>query len=281
MQARACGAAALLLALAACAIPGGSAPATRAAPVAATAPLAAPAVAPVGVVPRILARFPHDPAAFTEGLIAEGDTLVESTGGYAMSDVRRVRLADGAVLMRRAIARDQFGEGLARRGDELVSLTWRSGIAHRWRASDLSPLGDFRYAGEGWGLTSGDEGYVLSDGSATLRVLDPADFHVLRTINVTANGRPIDQINELEMVGGHILANIWMTPLIVAIDPASGRVTHVIDCRALVEEAAPRGDDDAVLNGIAWDAQARRLFVTGKNWPTLFEIAVPGLTEAD
>lgn len=231
------------------------------------------------VVPRIVARTPHDPGAFTQGLIVDGDALVESTGQYGQSEVRRVRLSDGAVLDRRRIPLDHFGEGLARHGDELVSLTWRNRIAHRWDAATLAPRGTFTYPWQGWGLASDGRSYILSDGSDRLRFLDPANFALLREVRVTRDGQPVTRLNELEWVEGRLLANVWMEPEIMVIDPATGVVTHIIDCRAIVAEAGQTGSIDAVLNGIAWDARNQRLFVTGKLWPTLFEIDVPGLTD--
>ncbi|WP_193752992.1 glutaminyl-peptide cyclotransferase [Sphingomonas endophytica] len=243
---------------------------------AATPPQAAPAVArpPAPVVPVVVRRFPHDPEAFTEGLIWDRDALVESVGLEGRSDVRRVDLASGKVRLRRTIPAAQFGEGLAAWKGTLVSLTWHDGIAHRWASSTLKPLGTLRYAGEGWGLTSDATSLIRSDGSARLTFHDPATMKVRRTVTVTFGGRPLDQLNELEMVDGAILANVWHQPFIVRIDPATGIVTRVIDLRPIVAEIGAR-DPEAVANGIAWDAKARRLFVTGKRWQTLFEIRLP------
>lgn len=234
---------------------------------------AQPARVPV-LVPRVVARFPHDSAAFTEGLIWNDGALVESVGLEGQSDVRRVALATGKVLRRATIPPAQFGEGLAAWKSELVSLTWHDGIAHRWSATTLKPLGTLRYAGEGWGLASDAQGFVRSDGSATLTFHDPATMAERRRVTVTLNGRAITQINELETVDGAILANVWHTPYLLRIAPATGTVTAVIDLRAIVAEVGA-SDPEAVANGIAWDAAKRRLFVTGKRWPTLFEIALP------
>ncbi|MGK6322812.1 glutaminyl-peptide cyclotransferase [Sphingomonas sp. DT-51] len=251
-------------------------PPAAAAP-AAPAQQAAPAVAdarPPVVVPTVVARFPHDREAFTEGLIWHGGALYESVGLEGRSDVRRVDLATGKPVKRATIPPAQFGEGLAAWKDQLVSLTWHDGIAHRWAATTLRPLGTARYNGEGWGLTSDRVALIRSDGSATLTFHDPATLAVRRTLKVTFMGQPVDQLNELEWVEGTILANVWHQPMIVAIDPTSGRVTKVIDLRAIVAEVGAR-DPEAVANGIAWDAARRRLFVTGKRWPTLFEIRLP------
>lgn len=240
-------------------------------PAAETVETAAPSRAPV-IVPRIVARFPHDRFAFTEGLIWHDGSLYESVGLTGRSDVRRVELATGKVLHRATIPAAQFGEGLAAWRGTLVSLTWHDGIAHRWTAA-LKPLGTLRYAGEGWGLASDAKGFVRSDGSDTLTFHDPRTLAETRRLRVTLNGRAVTQINELEVVDGAILAHVWHTPYVLRIDAASGRVTAVIDLSALLAELR-LADPEAVANGIAWDAKRRRLFVTGKNWPTLFEIAL-------
>ena len=246
-----------------------------------------PAPSPAIVAVEVIARFPHDTRAFTQGLIAEGDTLYESTGQYGESEVRRVELATGRVLARSAIPPDQFGEGLVRWQGQLISLTWQHGIAHRWDAATLTRVGEARYPGEGWGLTLLGDELILSDGTDSLRVLDPATFTERRRIAVTAGGQPVHMLNELEVVDGRIWANVWMTGWIIVIDPASGRVTHALDLRPLVREVmatAPGGDpveaQNNVLNGIAFDPRARRLFVTGKRWPVVFELRVPDFRAA-
>ncbi len=235
----------------------------------------APAPAPAARVPisgvTIVARFPHDRTAFTEGLIWQGDALYESVGREGESDVRKVRLADGKIVVRAKIPPEQFGEGLAAWGRELVSLTWHDGIAHRWDAATLTRRGESRFTGEGWGLTGDGRALIQSDGTPTLRFLDPVTLKERRRITVTLNGRPLDQLNELEWVDGTILANVWHQPFIVRIDPASGAITAIYDLRGLVKEVGA-SDPEAVANGIAWDARDKRLFVTGKLWPTLFEI---------
>jgi len=234
-----------------------------------------PDAAPAVLVPKIVARFPHDREAFTEGLIWHRGHLYESVGLEGRSDVRRVDLASGRVLARGAIPAAMFGEGLAAWKDGLVSLTWHGGVAYRWNAATLKRTGAAHYSGEGWGLTTLGDALVRSDGSATLTVHDPASFAVRRRIAVTLNGKPIDQLNELEAVDGAIFANVWRSPFIVRIDPASGRVTAIVDLRAIVAEIGISDDAEAVANGIAWDAAKRRLFITGKRWPTVFEISLP------
>ena len=249
----------------------GAAPLPQAAP----APVAAPAAdqRPVLLAAHVVARFPHDPRAFTEGLIWSDGALYESIGKEGESEVRRVRLTDGKVLARARIPAAQFGEGLARWKDQLISLTWHEGLAHRWNVQTLKPVGSAHYAGEGWGLASDGATLIETDGSATIKRFDPATFAVTGRIDVTFNGKPLDQLNEVEMVDGQIIANVWRTPWLVRIDPATGRVNAVIDLRPIVAEIKAT-DPDAVANGIAWDPVKRRLFVTGKLWPTLFEITL-------
>ena len=232
----------------------------------------APYTGPVVYAASIKSTYPHDPEAFTQGLLWHDGALYESTGREGHSRVRKVELATGKVLLDSPIPPEQFGEGLALWGDSLISLTWRNGVVHRWNLSDLSPTGSVEtFPFEGWGLATSEEGLIHSDGSATLRVLDPETYAVRRTIDVTLNGRPLSQLNELEFIGGKVFANIWQTPYIAIIDPATGAVRGLVDCRELVETVGTR-DFSAVLNGIAWDDEGKRLFVTGKLWPSLYEI---------
>lgn len=242
-------------------------------------PQAAPVPAPIPLFKiAVVARYPHDARAFTQGLVSHDGSLFESTGKKGRSEIRHVALADGRVLARQTIPYPQFGEGLARYKDTLVSLTWKDGIAYRWDARTLKPRGTRRYSGEGWGLATLGDQLVLSDGTSALRFLDPDTLAERRRVTVTVRGRPIDQLNELETVGGEIFANVWQTDYIVAIDPAEGHVTKIIDAGALSREIAPT-DPDAVLNGIAWDPAGKRLFVTGKLWPKLFEVTLVPATE--
>lgn len=242
-------------------------------------PQSATTAAPEARVPvlpvTVVARYPHDTGAFTEGLVWHDGALFESTGQEGKSDVRRVDLATGKVLAKRTIPAAQFGEGLALWNGALISLTWHDGIAHRWDVRTLKPTGTNRYTGEGWGLTSDGSALIQSDGSPALIYRDPKTLKETRRLAVTIDGRPLTQINELEYVRGAVLANVWQTGFLVRIDPATGKVNAVIDLRPLVAEVATT-DRDAVLNGIAWDAKQGRLFVTGKYWPTLFEIRIDG-----
>ncbi|HEX8400121.1 MAG TPA: glutaminyl-peptide cyclotransferase [Allosphingosinicella sp.] len=229
-----------------------------------------PAAVPVQVA-EVTASFPHDPQAFTQGLFFADGQLYESTGVAGRSTLRKVRLTDGKVLQSASIPPDQFGEGSTAWGNEIISLTWQHGIAHRWDRATLRHKGSVRYSGEGWGLTGNGRSLILSDGTSTLRVLDPATFKEQRRIAVTAGGRPLDMLNELEWVSGEIWANIWKTGLIARIDPASGAVKGWIDLTALARLNIGR-DPEAVPNGIAYEPRSKRLFVTGKLWSKLYEI---------
>jgi len=227
---------------------------------------------PVVYSARIVARYPHDTGAYTQGLLWHDGALYESTGRVGQSRIRKVDLETGEVLAESRIPATHFGEGLALWGEEFVSLTWRDGVVHRWTLDGLRPIfsiDDFPF--EGWGLTTTQDGLIFSDGSDTLRVIDPQTYEVRREIAVTIAGRPLRNLNELEMIDGLVWANIWQTGYIAAIDPADGSVRKLVDARNIVAEIGPQTRDD-VLNGIAWDAANRRLFVTGKFWPTLFEI---------
>lgn len=224
----------------------------------------------------IRATYPHDAGAYTEGLFYLDGEIFESTGMEGRSEVRRVRLSDGAVLQAGAIEPDLFGEGVVNWGGELVSLTWRDGIGFRWDLKTLTRKGTFRYLGEGWGLTQDGRRLIMSDGTPWLRFLDPATLKETGRVKVTADGRPVRNLNELEWVKGEVLANIWLTNRIARIDPATGQVKGWIDLSGLPETRMGLGQD-AVANGIAYDRQHDRLFVTGKNWPHLYEI---GLTAA-
>lgn len=219
----------------------------------------------------LVRSYPHDPKAFTQGLFYLDGFLYESTGMNGASQIRKVRLKDGKTLQSTSIPARYFGEGIVNWGDEIVSLTWQHGEGFRWDRATLRQTGSFRYPGEGWGLTQDGKNIIMSDGSGTLRLLDPATLRQTGSIPVTWNGRPVRMLNELEMVKGEILANVWMSDIILRIDPATGKVIDHIDIGPLVQRVA-LADPDAVPNGIAYDAKNDRLFVTGKYWPRLFEI---------
>jgi len=221
---------------------------------------------------RVVAAYPHDANAFTQGLAIEGGRLFEGTGQYGASSIRRVDLASGRVEKQRALDSRYFGEGIAILGGRLYQLTWQEGVAIVYDLESFEVQRTFRYTGEGWGLTHDGAQLIMSDGSATLRFLDPATFNVVREVVVREGGTPVTRLNELEYVDGEIWANVWYEDRIARISPATGEVQGWLDLATLYPRTA-RGSE-AVLNGIAYDAAARRLFVTGKNWPQLYEIEV-------
>ncbi|MEN2785994.1 glutaminyl-peptide cyclotransferase [Sphingomonas qilianensis] len=229
---------------------------------------------PPAIQPTLVATYPHDTSAFTEGLLITNGKLYESTGREGASYIRQVDLKTGKVLHQIALPAPLFGEGIVAWNNELRSVVWHGGQGYRWSLPKLKRLGTFRYDGEGWAMTDDGRHIILSDGTPVLRFLDPVTMKVVRRLTVTYAGQPLRQINELEYVEGEILANIWMTPAIARIDPATGVVRGIIDLSVLVA-AAGVVDRDAVANGIAYDRTARKLYVTGKNWPKLYEIALP------
>jgi glutaminyl-peptide cyclotransferase len=234
--------------------------------------LAGGAHAAIPVEPaQVIATFPHDTGAFTEGLFIRDGWLYESTG-YA-GDIRKEELATGKVVQSVKIPRGPFGEGIVDWKDQIVSLTWKDGRGFRWTLDGLKRIGEWRYEGEGWALTQDGRQLIMSDGTPVLRFLDPKTLTVQRRLTVTAAGQPISQLNELEYVKGEILANIWQTNEIARIDPKTGFVKGWIDVSALARQAG--ATQEAVPNGIAYDKATDRLFVTGKDWPLLFEIRRP------
>jgi len=225
---------------------------------------------------RVVAEFTHDYRCFTQGLVFAGGQLYESAGKYAASDVRRTDLATGEVLQRRRLASNYFAEGLAAVGDRLIQLTWQNGKGFVYDRVTLEKIGEFSYAGEGWGLTYDGERLILSDGTEYLRFLDPQTFEHLGALRVTDNARPVQRINELEFIRGEIWANVWQSDLIARIDPVTGRVNSWVDLTGIIELKAllVAGEPQNVLNGIAWEPTTETLVVTGKYWPKLFQIEV-------
>ena len=220
---------------------------------------------------RVVESFPHDPEAFTQGLLFRDGRLFESTGGYGTSTLREVDLETGRVVRERRLGEGLFGEGLALVGDRLVQLTWREGVGFVYDAGTLRTVGSFAYEGEGWGLAADGERVVMSDGTATLRFLDPATLEESGRIQVAGPEGPVAGLNELELVGGVLYANVWRTDRIAMIDPENGRLRGWLDLAGILPVVFRR-ETTAELNGIAHDPATGRLFVTGKRWPRLFEI---------
>ncbi len=216
----------------------------------------------------VIASYPHDPRAFTQGLLFTEGVLYEGTGRNGESTLRKVELATGNVLQSTALPAQHFGEGITLFQDKLYQLTWQSHLGFVYEKDTLKPLRSFYLPGEGWGITHDGSRLIISDGSANLRFFDPATLKEVSRIVVTEDGKPLDRLNELEFVDGEVWANVWYTDTIVRIDPTSGQVVGKLDLHGLNEQ---RGVDD-VLNGIAWDAEGKRLFVTGKLWSRLYEV---------
>ena len=220
---------------------------------------------------RIVHTYPHDPAAFTEGLFFNHGFLYESTGLEGHSSIRKEVLATGRVVQKRNLLPQYFGEGIVPWRGRLIQVTWRGGTGFVYDLATFRPISSFHYPGEGWALTTDGARLILSDGTSDLRFLDPETFKETGRITVTAEGVPLANLNELEWVKGQIYANVWHTSLIARIDPKTGKVVGWIDLRALAARVGAK-DAEAVLNGIAYDKARNRLFVTGKLWPKLFEI---------
>lgn len=256
------------------------------APPPALPPPAPPVQAGIPVVsPVVLARYPHDRGAFTQGLQYVGQgILVESTGLVGSSGVRRVELESGRVLLGVSTPiREAFGEGVTVLGGVAYHLTWRTGVAFALDAVTLREVGRFTYSGEGWGLTHDGQSLVMSDGSSTLFWRDPKTFAVTRSVQVTDGEQPVGNLNELEAVRGSIYANVWHTDRIARIDPGTGKVTLWLDVRALTREVSAAASGvgrpltaEDVPNGIAFVPERGTLLLTGKRWPTVFEVQLPG-----
>lgn len=220
------------------------------------------------------AQFPHDPMAFTEGLVSADSVLFESTGQYGHSELRRIDPRSGRVLASRALPANRFGEGLALLKNHLYQLTWKAGVAYTYDAATLIPADSFHYTGEGWGLTTDGTSLIMSDGSDSLRFLSPTTFQVQRVIHVRYQDAPIYQLNELEYVNGEVLANVYQTNWVVRIDPTSGVVREAIDFSDLYQNRSPLAD---VMNGIALTPNGGQLLLTGKRWPVMFQVQLRSL----
>ncbi len=220
----------------------------------------------------VVKSHPHDTGAFTEGLFFRKGFFYESTGMEGASSVRKVEVETGKVVGGAGLPKEIFGEGIVDWGDKIIGLTWKNQIGYVLEMEGFAFKGRFNYPGEGWALTRDATQLYMSDGTSELRVLDPTTLTEKRRIKVTAEGKPVDQLNELEWVEGEIFANIWQTDRIARIDPKTGKVTAWIDLKGLLPAAERKGRMVDVLNGIAYDAETKRLWVTGKLWPKLYEI---------
>jgi glutaminyl-peptide cyclotransferase len=246
----------------------------------APAPVAAQAASPASSIRwygyDIVRTYPHDRKAFTQGLLYRDGFLYESTGLNGSSSLRQVELETGTVVRQVPVDREYFAEGLADTGSRLVQLTWQSGLGFLYDRPTFTQTGTFKYTGEGWGLTMHGNRLLMSDGSSTLRWLDPATLAQTGTLPVRESGGTVEGLNELESVKGEVFANVWQTDSIVIISPESGQVTGRINLRGLLSAEDMTQQVD-VLNGIAYDAAHDRLFVTGKWWPKVFEIRLKPL----
>ena len=220
---------------------------------------------------EIIRTYPHDPQAFTQGLLFADGFLYEGTGLHGSSSLRKVDLESGQVLQLRQLERDYFGEGIALFDGRLIQLTWRSRVGFVYDRKSFEQLDRFTYLTEGWGLTHDGEQLIMSDGTSTLYLLDPRTFEEKGQLQVRRGEKPITRLNELEYIDGEIYANIWQSDLIARISPRSGQVLAWINLAGLLSVDDRRQPVD-VLNGIAYDPEEKRLFVTGKWWPKLFEI---------
>ena len=222
---------------------------------------------------EIVNTFPHDPGAYTQGLEFYNGKLLESTGEVGRSSLREVELATGSITRRVTVPPPYFAEGLTLLNGKIYQITWQHQVGFIYGVNTFDKLGEFKYYGEGWGLTHANGQLILSDGTNRLRFLDPETFQVKKTINVMHKGAPVRELNELEFVNGEIFANVWHEDRIARINPENGEVNGWIDLKGLLAPGEVK-DREAVLNGIAYDDQSKRLFVTGKMWPKLFEIRI-------
>lgn len=222
---------------------------------------------------RVIREYPHDNDAFTQGLVYHDGILFEGTGQEARSSLRKVKLETGEVLSQLNLESQLFGEGIAVAGERIYQLTWQSKIGFVYDLASFKLNNKFYYQTEGWGLTTMGDKLVMSDGTNNLYIVEPESFNILRTIEVYDNKAKVRELNELEYINGEIWANIWQTDLIARIDPSTGKVIAYIDLKGILRD--PQTDTEInVLNGIAWDSSTGRIFVTGKNWPKLFEIKI-------
>jgi glutaminyl-peptide cyclotransferase len=222
---------------------------------------------------KVINTYPHDSTAFTQGLVYENEILYEGTGLYGSSTLRQVDLKTGRILKRIKLNNSLFGEGVAVWENQLIQLTWQSGLGLVYDKYNLTKIGYFSYQTEGWGITSDGERLIMSDGTETLHFLDARTFAEEQNVKVVANGMPVQGLNELEYINGDIFANVWPTNWIVIISPDSGNIKGYINLQGILDQTdGKKVMEIDVLNGIAYDKKNKRIFVTGKLWPKLFEI---------
>jgi glutamine cyclotransferase len=248
--------------------------------------LAAVVLAPSGRVPalptqrapvygyKVINVYPHDPTAYTQGLVFHDGFLLESTGLHGQSSLRQVELTTGRVLKKIDVPREYFAEGISILGRSVFQLTWTSGKCFIYDLDTFKKAAEAGYEGEGWGLATDGRSLIMSDGTDRIRFIDPNGFKNVRTIAVRDGDAPVRNLNELDFVKGEVLANVWQTDRIARIDPSSGRVLGWIDLAGILPERERGFDPENVLNGIAYDRRRNRLFITGKRWPKLFEIRI-------
>ncbi len=265
----------LLLTILACSCKGQGAKTRDAANVEAAAAEPVKTTAAVSYTYKIKNVYPHDVDSYTQGLYWHDGYLWEGTGEYENSKLRKVELETGKAVKEISLADKYFGEGIALLDGLIYQLTWREGEAFVYDAGTFERVGSFKYPGEGWGLTTDGERLYMSDGTSTIKVLDPLNFKILSTFEVRDGRRPVRMLNELEWINGRIWANVYMTDEVAIIDPVTGQLTGRIDFTGLLPQAERMPYTD-VLNGIAYDAETGRIFVTGKKWHKLFEIELIG-----
>jgi glutaminyl-peptide cyclotransferase len=221
---------------------------------------------------EVVHAYPHDPTAFTEGLFYLDGFLYESTGLERRSTIRKVRLETGEIVQNHALPDQYFGEGIVNWKDHLIQLTYKTQVGFVYDLAGFACLRQFQYMGEGWALTQDGRRILMSDGTPEIRFWDPETLQETGRITVTDQGQPVKNVNELEWIKGEVYANVWTTDRIARIDPNTGKVVGWIDLTGLLGASDRTAGQTDVLNGIAYDAKGDRLFVTGKNWPKLFEI---------
>jgi glutamine cyclotransferase len=245
-----------------------------AAPSSISSPTPSPTGAPATDDFTIIAQYPHDTGAWTEGLAFLGDQLYESTGRLGQSSLRHVDLESGSVLQQHELSASDYGEGLTFLDGKAWVLTWTQQHVLLFDPQTFDSEGEYRYEIQGWGLTTDGTNLYMSDGTNRITERSPTDFRVIRWLDVADGDQPVARLNELEWIDGRIWANVWLTPYVVVIDPTNGQVLERIDFSRLIEFEASQGGQPAEMNGIAWVPSERRLFVTGKLWGNLYEVRV-------